>query len=232
MDVIPLIDINQSSLPIGNIYETPLIFEKKNDKTSVYSFTITIFPAGYTITKDYAVITLTLTEADGDVGVYINYIPTSISKSTKSSATKDFSTSSLSSSTSPPSTSTSESEASSKEAVTTFDSVLDGSTVQVSTTVSSSTLETDSTGNSNNKDKYSGGLTGSNKIVVGVVVGVGGCILIGLISVLFYFKRRRNNRVYGNGWAFWRNHQKLDSDEFINGELGVRDRDFKNMSNF
>lgn len=46
------------------------------------------------------------------------------------------------------------------------------------------------TGDSNNRNSNNngGGLSQTNKIVVGVVVGVGGSILVGIIAVLFYLK--------------------------------------------
>jgi len=111
-------------------------------------------------------------------------------------------------------------------------SVENGKTVVVTQTslVSSQATETS---NSNNRDSNDngGGLSQTNRIVVGVVVGVGGSILIGIIAVLFYLKRR-NKRDPEAGWTFWRKNEKLGSDEFFNGELGVRDRNINQGSNF
>lgn len=88
-----------------------------------------------------------------------------------------------------------------------------------------------SSNRSNNNEKSSG-LSKTNQIVVGVVVGVGGSILIAIIALLFYFKRRSNNMYEGSGgWTFWRKGEKAN-DDFLSGELGVRDRNINAGSNF
>lgn len=140
-------------------------------------------------------------------------------------STSSTSTSSSSSPTSSPATT------SASQHVTTFSSVDNGKTIVVTRTSVISSLPTASNSNNNKNNDNGGGLSHTNRIVVGVVVGVGGSILIGLLAVLFYL-RKRNNRDYEGGWTFWRKNEKLGSDEFFNGELGVRDRNINQGSNF
>ena len=83
----------------------------------------------------------------------------------------------------------------------------------------------------NNSSNTSGGLSNTNKIVVGVVVGVGGAVLIGFLALVFYLKRR-GSKGQESGWTFWRKNEKGGEDNFFNGELGVRDRDINQGSNF
>lgn len=83
----------------------------------------------------------------------------------------------------------------------------------------------------NNKEKLGGGLSESNKIVVGVVVGVGGALIIGVIALLFYLRKRRHQEHELGKWTFWKKEGK-GTDEFLTGELGVRDRNINQGSNF
>jgi hypothetical protein len=68
--------------------------------------------------------------------------------------------------------------------------------------------------------------------VVGVVVGVGGAILTGLIVLLYLLKKRSNRNSESGSWTFWKKNEKEGTDEFLNGELGVRDRNINQGSNF
>lgn len=78
----------------------------------------------------------------------------------------------------------------------------------------------------------SSGLSQTNKIVVGVVVGVGGAILFGILALFFFVKYRKNDEYESGKWTFWRKQEKVGSDEFLSGELGVRDRNINQGSNF
>lgn len=64
-----------------------------------------------------------------------------------------------------------------------------------------------------------------------MVVGVGGAVLIA-IAVFIFWMRRRGNKFQGSGWTFWRKNEKGGEDNFFNGELGVRDRNINQGSNF
>lgn len=81
------------------------------------------------------------------------------------------------------------------------------------------------------KEKLGGGLSESNRIVVGVVVGVGGALIIGVIALLFYLRKRRHQEHELGKWTFWKKEGK-GTDEFLTGELGVRDRNINQGSNF
>lgn len=74
------------------------------------------------------------------------------------------------------------------------------------------------------------GLSLSNKIVVGVCVGVGGAILLAFAATFFWFKRN-SNKGRESGWTFWRKSEK-GGDDLFNGELGVRDRNINQGLNF
>ncbi|WEJ97462.1 hypothetical protein PSN45_005013 [Yamadazyma tenuis] len=116
---------------------------------------------------------------------------------------------------------------------TTFESVDNGSTVIVTQTSIVQSEPSAASDNSNkSSDSSSSGLSHTNKIVVGVVVGVGGFILIGLMVVFFVIKRRNGKTSENGSWTFWRKNAKEDKDEFLNGELGVRDRNINQGSNF
>lgn len=129
------------------------------------------------------------------------------------------------------STTSSQTTTSVSRVVTTMSSVDNGRTVIITQT-STITNPTPTSSSNEDNNNNSSGLSQTNRIVVGVVVGVGGSILIGIIGVLFYL-RKRNSRDYENGgWTFWRKNEKVGSDEFFNGELGVRDRNINQGSNF
>lgn len=114
---------------------------------------------------------------------------------------------------------------------TTFDSVQNGSTVIVTQT-SIYTSSGDSTASATNRESDSGGgLSQTNKIVVGVVVGVGGAILLAIAALVFLIKKR-GSRGRESGWTFWRKGEKGDGDDFFDGELGVRDRNINQGLNF
>lgn len=100
------------------------------------------------------------------------------------------------------------------------------------TSVSSASSEPSAAPDNNKSNSGGGGLSHTNKIVVGVVVGVGGSILIGLIALLFYIKKRNNKDYENSGWTFWRTNEKGSEDNFLSGELGVRDRNINQGSNF
>lgn len=74
-------------------------------------------------------------------------------------------------------------------------------------------------------------MSNTNKIVVGVVVGVGGAILLAIVALVFWM-RRKGNTFNQSGWTFWRKSEKDADDTFFNGELGVRDRNINQGSNF
>lgn len=158
--------------------------------------------------------------------------------SSKSDSDSKSDSNSKSDSDSSSSDSDSDSSSSSKKTshvLTTFSSETNGKTVIVTQTsvytASSSSEPSASSGNSNKSDD-NGGLSHTNKIVVGVVVGIGGSILIGIISILFYLKKRNNKSFENGGWTFWRSNEKNSEDNFLNGELGVRDRNINQGSNF
>lgn len=107
-----------------------------------------------------------------------------------------------------------------------------GSTVIVTqTSVYTSGSQSSATGDANRLKDDSGGLSQTNKIVVGVVVGVGGAILLA-IAALVFFIRKRGSRGRESGWTFWRKGEKGDEDDFFDGELGVRDRKINQGLNF
>lgn len=110
--------------------------------------------------------------------------------------------------------------------------IQNGSTIIVTRTSVVSNSPTASSSNSNDTNKESSGLSQTNKIVVGVVVGVGGAILLGITGLFFYLKSRKNDRYESGKWTFWRKEEKVGSDEFLSGELGVRDRNINQGSNF
>lgn len=115
---------------------------------------------------------------------------------------------------------------------TTFLSVDNGRTVVVTRTIDSErTNQPSAASGDRGKSSGSSGLSNTNKIVVGVVVGVGGAIIIGIISILFLLKRRSNKDQEG-GWTFWRKNEKGDDSDLLSGELGVRDRNINQGSNF
>jgi len=116
--------------------------------------------------------------------------------------------------------------------VTTFNSVDNGRTIVVTQTSIVTHDSQPSAADDKSSDSDNGGLSHTNRIVVGVVVGIGGSILVGLISVLFYLKRRSNKDYGSGGWTFWRKNEKVGSEDFFNGELGVRDRNINQGSNF
>ncbi|KAK6455883.1 uncharacterized protein RJT20DRAFT_51484 [Scheffersomyces xylosifermentans] len=116
--------------------------------------------------------------------------------------------------------------------VTTFNSVDNGRTIVVTQTSVVTHDSQPSAADDKSSDNDNGGLSHTNRIVVGVVVGIGGSILVGLISVLFYLKRRSNKDYGSGGWTFWRKNEKVGSEDFFNGELGVRDRNINQGSNF
>lgn len=114
----------------------------------------------------------------------------------------------------------------------TFDSVQNGSTVIVTqTSVYTSNGSSSPTGTNRESDSSGGGLSQTNKIVVGVVVGVGGAILLAIAALVFLIKRR-GSRGRESGWTFWRKGEKGDGDDFFDGELGVRDRNINQGLNF
>ena len=76
-----------------------------------------------------------------------------------------------------------------------------------------------------------GGLSQTNKIVVGVVVGVGGALILGVLALLFYLRKRKHAEHESGKWTFWKKDEK-GTDEFLSGELGVRDRNINQGSNF
>lgn len=93
-------------------------------------------------------------------------------------------------------------------------------------------MVTSAPSSSTNKNTSSGGLSQTNKIVVGVVVGVGGAIIFSILGLLFWFKRRSNKDYDNSGWTFWRKNEKGGNDDYLSGELGVRDRNINQGSNF
>lgn len=109
-----------------------------------------------------------------------------------------------------------------------------GSTIVVTQTsiYTSDSKPTGLSNDNNNKNKDSGGgLSHTNQIVVGVVVGVGGALLIGIAALVFFIKKNKtSNRE--SGWTFWRKNEKGGEDNFFDGELGVRDRNINQGSNF
>lgn len=113
---------------------------------------------------------------------------------------------------------------------TTFQSTEGESTVIVTQTTLISTEPSSASQNRSN-DNDGGGLSQNNRIVVGVVVGVGGAIIIGLIATLFFLKKRKSE-MPGNSWTFWRKNEKGGNDDIFDGELGVRDRQINQGSNF
>ena len=115
---------------------------------------------------------------------------------------------------------------------TTFLSVDNGRTVVVTRTIDSErTNQPSAASGDRGNSSGSSGLSNTNKIVVGVVVGVGGASIIGIISILFLLKRRSNKDQEG-GWTFWRKNEKGDDSDLLSGELGVRDRNINQGSNF
>ncbi|EDK36843.2 hypothetical protein PGUG_00941 [Meyerozyma guilliermondii ATCC 6260] len=148
----------------------------------------------------------------------------SSSKETPASETQQDST------TSSPETTSSSSQ--SDQITTTFSSVDNGRTVVVTRTIDSErTNQPSAASGDRGNSSGSSGLSNTNKIVVGVVVGVGGAIIIGIISILFLLKRRTNKDQEG-GWTFWRKNEKGDDSDLLSGELGVRDRNINQGSNF
>ncbi|RLV86225.1 Cell-surface associated glycoprotein DFI1 [Meyerozyma sp. JA9] len=125
------------------------------------------------------------------------------------------------------------SSSASDQITTTFSSVDNGKTVVVTKTIDSQGTNQPSaaSGDRNKNSSGSSGLSDTNKIVVGVVVGVGGAIIVGIISILFLLKRRSNKNQEG-GWTFWRKNEKGDDSDLLSGELGVRDRNINQGSNF
>lgn len=120
----------------------------------------------------------------------------------------------------------------SDQITTTFLSVDNGRTVVVTRTIDSErTNQPSAASGDRGNSSGSSGLSNTNKIVVGVVVGVGGAIIIGIISILFLLKRRSNKDQEG-GWTFWRKNEKGDDSDLLSGELGVRDRNINQGSNF
>lgn len=127
---------------------------------------------------------------------------------------------------------TTEAPQQSDQRTTTFLSVDNGKTVVVTKTIDNSrTHEPSAASGDKNSNKSSSGLSNTNKIVVGVVVGVGGAVILGIVSVLFLLKRRSNKDQEG-GWTFWRKNEKGDDSDLLEGELGVRDRNINQGSNF
>ena len=53
-----------------------------------------------------------------------------------------------------------------------------------------------------------------------------------IVGVLFYLKKRSNSQYDNGGWTFWRKNEKASSEDFLSGELGVRDRNINQGSNF
>lgn len=155
---------------------------------------------------------------------------TSNTPSTSSSSTEQSSTEQLTpTSTEPPSRTSAESSTS--HVLTTFSSVDNGRTVIVTSTQVITNQGNAATGTST-KNTSGGGLSKTNQIVVGVVVGVGGSILIAIVGLFFYYRRRSTDLYAGSGgWTFWRKGEKTNED-FLNGELGVRDRNINTGSNF
>lgn len=125
---------------------------------------------------------------------------------------------------------TSKSLAGSSAVTTTFSSVANGKTIIVTQTSIVTTSSQPTAASEKSTSGGSGGLSATNKIVVGVVVGVGGAILLA-IAVVVYWMRKRGNKFNESGWTFWRKNEK-GGDDFFNGELGVRDRNINQGSNF
>ncbi|KAG7193357.1 uncharacterized protein KQ657_000774 [Scheffersomyces spartinae] len=149
------------------------------------------------------------------------------SPSPTSSSTFALSTSETATSSSSSSDTATKSAGSSSAVISTFATVDNGKTIVVTQTSFVSTTPT-----SSSSKQASGGLSNTNKIVVGVVVGVGGSIIVGIIAVLFYIKSRKKDEYQSAGWTFWRKGEKGGDDDFLNGELGVRDRNINQGSNF
>ncbi|OBA19221.1 hypothetical protein METBIDRAFT_220433 [Metschnikowia bicuspidata var. bicuspidata NRRL YB-4993] len=146
--------------------------------------------------------------------------------------TESSSTSITSSTSSTSRTTSSSSSVSGSETTQVFSSVVSGRTVVVTQTsiVTQSTSEPSSS-TSTDSTSSSSGLSDTNKIVVGVVVGVGGAILMAFAALMFILKRRKS-KGHQSGWTFWRKNEKGGEDNFFSGELGVRDRDINQGSNF
>lgn len=121
--------------------------------------------------------------------------------------------------------------ASSSAVVTTFSSVANGQTIVVTQTSIMTLSSSEPSAASGSSSASSGGLSNTNKIVVGVVVGVGGAILLAIAAVVFWM-RTRGNKFNESGWTFWRKNEKGDEDNFLSGELGVRERNINQGSNF
>lgn len=157
---------------------------------------------------------------------------TSSGSSSSSSPQSSSSSTSASSSSTRLGNSSSSSLAAASEVLTTFNSVTNGQTIVVTQTsimtISSSQPSASSdTSNSNS----SGGLSDTNKIIVGVVVGVGGAILLAIAALVFWMRKHGSN-FKESGWTFWRKNEKGGDDSFFSGELGVRDRNINQGSNF
>ena len=98
--------------------------------------------------------------------------------------------------------------------------------------VTQTTMATSSPTGNNKSLKNSGGLSEKNKIVVGVVVGVGGAIILAIIGLLFFFLRKRGYNNQSHNWTFWKKDKDADDNDFLEGELGVRERNINQGSNF
>lgn len=120
---------------------------------------------------------------------------------------------------------------SSSAQVTVVSTTQNGSTFVVTQTTMVTSSAEPSLSLSEDTLSLSGGLSDTNKIIVGVVVGVGGAALLGFAAIIFYVKRR-NSRGQESGWTFWRKNEKGHNDDFFSGELGVRDRDINQGLNF
>lgn len=126
---------------------------------------------------------------------------------------------------------TTDAPAASDAHTTTFLSVDNGKTVVVTRTIDQPSKQPSAASGDHDNSSSSSGLSHTNKIVVGVVVGVGGAIIVCIVSILFLLKRRSNKDQEG-GWTFWRQNEKGDDSDLLSGELGVRDRNINQGSNF
>ncbi|KAK6201640.1 uncharacterized protein RJT21DRAFT_1569 [Scheffersomyces amazonensis] len=102
----------------------------------------------------------------------------------------------------------------------------DGPQTYIVTSTSISTITSAPTsgageGGSNNGSGGGGGLSRNNKIIIGVVVGVGSAVLIGIGSLLWYYYSKKKKNGYGSGWKYGSNEKYND---ILNTDLGVRDR--------
>lgn len=162
----------------------------------------------------------------------VNFVDSSaITSLTTSDTPTTSSQSSTSSRSSTPSSASITSTSGVSTSRTTYSSVDNGRTVIVTRTSLVAEPSGSSSATTNRNTDSSNGLSKTNRIVVGVVVGVGGSLLIGVIALFFFVKRRSQSNQENGSWTFWRKNEK-SNEEFLNGELGVRDRNINQGSNF